>query len=539
MADIPRVYRARIIISKANGLNHRNDLLALLGIVVVAVGLRLYCIRGFAGFDDAEYAKIAYQITQGHFKTGTYQGPAVFPLRVGVIYPTVLSFRFFGVTEWGMILFPLLLSILSLMLAYGCASLFFGNEAGLVAAAFWAVLPADIEYNATKLLPDLPAAFFAGLGIFGIFLLHRRERLDRHLLFLGGLLAGLSFGMSWLCKESLAFFLPFCLVLLFIGFREDRGKTAVLWSGVAAGSLGVLLLEMIAYRSATGDWLFRVHEIDRNYRQCGNCFFTEGSRFGWGAGGSHLKAVVKRLFLDGPQTIFLNSRFLFLPFTGLLASLYALYWRDRRFLLPSLWLLTLCFMFNFSTSSFTSYTPLALFERYLYPIYLPAIVTTAGLLAGLLFRTPTESRDNAGRERLFWGVTLAVMLSTTGGYHAFQMIRGHEDVKAWTSGVRAAGRLVPPGRVIYTDPIGKKGLEFFRQYADPEQIVDFEGMMTSQVAGGNFVLMNDRYAEWLDINAGMWLTGPSGYRKPEFFSRIPSSWNVIFRTSDSALYRVP
>ena len=520
-------------------MKDRKQIVLFLGIIIVAIGMRIYCIRGFAGLDDAEYAKIAYQIVKGDYTTGTYQGPAVFPLRVGIIYPTVVSFRFFGVNEWGMILFPMLLSVLNLVLCFGCASMFFGNKAGLIAAVFWAILPADIGYNATRLLPDLPGAFFASLGIFVIFLLHRRERLNRHLVFLGGFLAGLFFGISWLCKESLAYFLPFCLVLLFIGFREDRGKTAALWSGVVVGSMGVLLLEMAAYRSATGDWLFRFHEIDRNYRQLSNGFFTEGSRFGWAVGESHLKAVLKRIFFDGPTAIFLNSQFLFLPLTGLLASFHALYRRDRSFLLPSLWLLTLCFMFNFSTTSFTSYTPLALFDRYLYPIYLPAIVTTAGLLTRLLFRDSSETIGEAGRERMFWGVTLALVLSMCGGYHTYQMIRGSGKVKAWTSEVRAASRLVPSGRVIYTDTIGKKGLEFFRKYADTEHVVDFEGMTTSQVSRGSFVLTNKRYTEWLDINAGMWLSGPSGYRKPEFFSRVPSSWKVMFRTADGTLYSVP
>jgi hypothetical protein len=296
---------------------------------------------------------------------------------------------------------------------------------------------------------------------------------------------------------------------------------------------------MLAYRSATGDLLFRFHEIDRNYRQWSNGFFTEGSKFGWAIGGSHLKAVIKRIFVDGPKVIFLNSQFLFLPLTGLLASAYALYWRDRAFLFPSMWMLTLCFMFNFSTSSFSSYTPLALFERYLYPIYLPAIVTTSGLLVRLFCRDTTESGSDAGKERQFWGITLALMLFTIGGLHAYQMIRDHGDVKAWTSEVRQTSRLVSSGNVIYTDTIGKKGLEFFRKYEDTDRIVDFEGMATSQVPRSSYVLENVRYAEWLDVNAGMWLSGPSGYKKPEFFSHTPSSWNVVFRTANATLYSVP
>jgi hypothetical protein len=71
----------------------------LLVIVCIALALRLYCFRGFAGHDDAEYARFSRQVAEGTFQIGTYNGPAVFPLRIGIIVPTAILFRLFGVNE--------------------------------------------------------------------------------------------------------------------------------------------------------------------------------------------------------------------------------------------------------------------------------------------------------------------------------------------------------------------------------------------------------------------------------------------------------
>ena len=513
-------------------------LLALLGIIVFASGLRLYCFKGFIGLDDAEYTKFAYQIATDQYEEGTYQGPAVFPRRVGIIYPTAFILNLFGVSEWSIAIFPMIISILSLLLCFACTALFFGEKAGLASAALWAVLPLDVG-SATILLPDLPAAFFASLGIFLVVLLYRSKVSSISLLLLCGALAGLSFGLSWLCKESLFFFLPFCLILFYIGFRENPRRTIFLWSGVALTSLSILFLEAVAYHNMTGDLFFRFHEIERNYSQWSNGFFTEGSKFGWAVGESRLKAVLKRIFLTGPETIFLNGTFLILPFTGLLATFYAIYWKDDAFLLPSLWFMTLCFMFNFSSSSLTTYTPLALFERYLYPIVLPATVVTSGMLGRLLFPDLPAPGSEARRERMFWGITLAVILTLIGGYSSFRSVRDHWRVEGWMAEVREASEIVPHDRKVYTDTIGKKGMEFFLKYADVNRIVDFEGMTSGRIPSGSFVLTNKRYAEWLDINAGMWLSGPSGYRDPDFFIHPPSTWEIVFRSSYATLYRVP
>ena len=512
--------------------------LILLAIVLIAIALRLYCFGGYVGLDDAEYARFAHQIAQGDFTLGTYNGPAVFPLRVGNIYPVSVLFRFFGVTDWTMVFYPFSLSILNILLAYFCTKYFFGSRAGLIAAALWAVLPIELN-NATKLLPDLPSAFYASLGVTCILFLIRFSTQRKSLLLFGGVLAGLSFGLSWLCKTTVVYLVPFCIALLIMTLKANRERNISLWIGVAAGSLGVLLIEMATYYNFMGDWLFRFHEIERNYLQWENGFFTEGSIYGYPAGCSYSKALVKRLFLTGPKSILLDSQFLFLPSLGLIGSFHALYWKDKSFFIPALWLMTLFLMFNFSSSSFSSYTPLALLNRYLYPIYFPAIILTAGFLEKLASCRPENERIEIYKERVFWAVILAAFIVLIGGYQTFREIRDTGNKAAWTSELRVVSNNVKPEERFYTDPISKKGLEFFWRYPDKINVIDFEGMKSPKdILSGSFVLTNRWYVDWLNVNAGMWLSDPSGYRKPDFFDHPPHSWKTIWKNTNAALYYV-
>src|SRR5439155_8204457 len=267
---------------------------ALIVLVIVGLALRLYEFRGFGALDDAAYAQIAHQMASGMFRIGAYNGPAVFPLRVGIIYPTALFFRHAGVSEWTMVLFPFAISILSIVLIYVATNHCFVQRAAVIGAALWAILPLD-AFQASVLAPDLPAAFFSSLGIFGIiWTIDSRIRRTGALLFCG-LAAGAALGVSWLCKESVAYAAPFCAGLVVAALRKDRRRCVVLWAGVALGAVTVLAGEMTVYHRATGDWLFHFHETERNYHQYKNAFFVAGSSLTSPHEHSYARAVLRRL----------------------------------------------------------------------------------------------------------------------------------------------------------------------------------------------------------------------------------------------------
>ncbi len=511
---------------------HRVMLIAFL---LIAAALRMYDFRGFGAVDDAEYAKFAYQMSQDTFSVGTYDGPAVFPLRVGIIYPTAVLFRLFGVHEWTMVLYPFILSLMGVALASVCAGHFFGTRAALIAAALWAVLPLE-NFHATILVPDGPAAFFASAAVVAILLLARSGIHKRWLLFSGGLAAGLAFGISWLSKESVVYLVPFCAILFSMTVRDSWKKNSVIWAGVALGALTVLFSELFIYHRITGDWLYRLHETERNYVQNRTAFFDANGMVPEIDGVSHLKALAKRLFLTGPMTIFMSSQFLYLPLVGLLASAHALFWKDRSYLIPALWMLSLVLMYNLSSGSLSAYVPLVLFERYLYPVMLPAVVLVSGLLGDLFRRENNDQGKEIRKERLFWGVLLAVALGVVGIQKNYQVATFYPG---WVEEVKRMSAVLKPSDRVYADILSVKGLEFFWRYPETMQVTNFEDLASSsRIPSGSYVLLNQRYLNWLSNKAGWWPTKSRAYRKPEFSDPVPSAWTRVWRNGNAALYRV-
>ncbi|OFV93311.1 MAG: hypothetical protein A3H95_05865 [Acidobacteria bacterium RIFCSPLOWO2_02_FULL_64_15] len=515
--------------------------MALLVILVFAAALRIYMFRGWVGLDDAEYARFAALFAEGRPFPSDYSGPAVFPLRVGVFVPAGLLFRWFGVNEWAMVLYPLAVSLTSIVLIYASAALFFGWRAGLMAAALLSAYHWDLD-SATKLLPDLPAAFFATTGIMLIVALERHVSRTWSRAFAGGLLAGLAFGLAWLCKESLAYLAPFMFTLLAITVWRGGPRMWLVWAGVAVGSASVLAGEMIAYQAATGDFLFRFHEVERNYRQWPNGFFTSGSDFGWKEGTTRSAALMDRLFVSGPRTILFDPSLYYVPFIGLAATAYAWVRRDRAFLVPGLWLWALVVMFNFGSSSSTEYIPLALFHRYMYLMFFPAIVVVAGFLARTL--APVLHLDIRPRTLVAAGGGLAavVLMLWAAAPHLYYDVTNPRN---WTDEVKKLRATVRPDVSVYADGITLRAFEFFAGYPERTAWTDFANIDSSKdIPPGSLVVVNKQYIAWLNRNAGMWVAFPpgptdrSGYRMHTFYDQAPSNWTEIWKNDNARLYKV-
>lgn len=527
-----------------NSLYSKRSLIILFFIVLAGIALRLYCFNGLWGTDDAEYARLANAMAKGNFNefvtanfVEKFTGPAHIPLRVGLIFPLSILFRLFGVSESILILYPLLISVLGILLAYSCGRLLFNDSAGLMAAAIWAVLPLDVKF-ATSFLPDVPSSFYASLGIAVILFFINYNSENKFFSFSGGVIGGLLFGISWLSKESVVYLVPFCGVLIFISMRKNWKTSLPLWSGVAVASVGVLFTEMIVYHTLKGDLLLRVHENERSFVQTKSYLFYEGSRFGWPVGSSRLIAIVKRLFISGPQTIFFGEYFLFLPFFGLIASAHSLYWKDKTFLVPALWMLTLIFMYNFWSMSFASYTPLVLSNnRYLHPIMLPAILLTSGFIVKL-FSTKIENGNiGISKERYIWGIVLAIIIAVTGSYYTIGLVRGMPQIRAIYE-IKAVSNIVRPSDRLYTDPLVMKPMEFYWGYPEKMNFVNFEGMGVEEITSNSFVLIDHIRVDWLKVNVSMWLTKDYGYHEPEFFSNPPKAWKKVWQNGNAVLYKV-
>jgi len=503
-------------------------------IVLVGLAIRVIFAAGFIPVDDAEFARIAARILDGSFSWETHTGPPVNPGRLGIVVPLVVLFALFGPGESVMAIYPLALSLLTMLLVWAFASRAFGHRAGLIATAIWVFVPLDITFS-SRVIPDPAVTAYALLAIYLIYSARLRLDLEPRALVLRGVLAGLAFGAAWLCKASTVYLGPFCMIVMCFDLYREFRRYAYLWGGVAAGALLVFGSEMAWYAATTGAWLYRFFIIEKNYQLYPEFFFNEGATWGYEAGTPYWKAIVKRLFLEGPQAFFLTRDVLYLPLFGLIAAAYALYVRDSKFYFLALLFASLLFMFNFFSASMSSYQPLPLFYRYFHSLCFVSVVLVGGLLDRLTVSVWSRTTRQARPEALFWGLVLTCGIVVVAGWSTFRTAR--DRTTTWAAAERDLVGIVRPSDRIYTDALSRAGLEFFWQYPASTDVLDISEMQPDEfVDCGAYVLINRSYINWLENNFGMWYT-LAPFSMPAELREPPDRWDVTWANGNATLYR--
>jgi hypothetical protein len=333
------------------------------------------------------------------------------------------------------------------------------------------------------------------------------------------------------------YLVPFCLALLVFDLRATKLRHLPTWGGIAAGSLAVLIGEMIVYGIINGDWLYRITATHNNYLMLPEFFFMEGTRFGFEKGTPFWKAVIKRVAVDGPTMIFFTPQFFFLPAFGAIATLHALYRRDSRAYFMAALFAVMVVSFNGLSVSLRGYQPMPLFTRYFYPICVPAAILTAGMLVSLL--RSDEGIWHAVRKRaesVFWGGAMLLVLASTIAWLTFRHFR--DDTGTWSAAEKHLAGVVSPKDKIHTDAISRNGLEFFWRYpAEMNISVYGEPGRPLTVSCGEYVLRNQSYSRWLTINYGMWLNF-GGFEVPPAVQKPPDNWQVVWTNGNATFFKV-
>jgi hypothetical protein len=199
-----------------------------------------------------------------------------------------------------------------------------------------------------------------------------------------------------------------------------------------------------------------------------------------------------------------------------------------------IWLVTQMLLFNFGSSSLTSYRPLPLefYERYLYPLLLPSVLLCSGWLT-LLSRQSDVPR--LASERRFWAtivaagivITVAVSLKDLRS-HPLQMIQ------------HVADRLKPTD-TVYADFYTAQFLAFFAhnqilnadELAQAKPITPYETLKAYEMQSGAYVVINARN---LDFSVSR--QGTSKYKAPTFYVQHPSSWKLVSEERGVTLFKI-
>ena len=478
---------------------------------------------GYRGSDDHLYARLAHILSQGQFEIGGDHTPIpVFPLRLGLLVPVAVFFKTFGVHPWSYSLLPMLVSLLLMIMAYMTGRLFFNQRAGFIALALIAFLPIDIMYSAT-LYSDPLAALWGHLAVVFLYAAYLAKTNASKMGW--GIAAGLLIGLSWLCKISVVFLFPFLTLFgLWMIFKNRKNGYAGL--SCLAGFAFILMAESFMYYHTVGDFLYRYHETERNYEISKTLFFSEGGQYGWEKG-HYLKAVFKRIFYAGPNAILFSKTYGWLPVWGCIALMYSFFIRDRRFLFPGLWLLSLILIYNFGSSSLSAYRPLVLYDRYLFPLFLPSAILVAGFLSGLLETIKLPLRT-IFQERVFWVLLVLLGLSYPYGGGLLTTFNKRGLFRELQHVAHTLNREVK----IYTDNRTKKMLNFYRGFPDNDNVVEFQKLSAEDIDRGAHIILNQFVLDYL--------TKTYNYQAPQFCNTIPDQWRLIQKEDFiSVYYKMP
>lgn len=338
---------------------------------------------GHYGFDDMEYARLAWGIAQGNFEASNH-----FSYRLALLLPTALSYLIFGVNDLASSFPPLLAASATLYFI----ALFLKDqpkEQLLIALTLTVLSPWFLRYSA-MLMPDI----YVCLAVLASFyFLWQREIQSKSRFPAIGLAASLFFG--FMAKGTIVLIFPVLAIFFLIDLTKRRNQG--FWAVSISASLLLLLIYFATIYWVTGDALMRFKVIGEN-SYLNRCSYAEQGA----------AIVLKRISVDFLRM--LQSDFILWYFLILLPPI--LYWIRKKELkinsLPKFLLLAAVLLLissNFSSISLKAYNPMCLdIRHYLFLIPLGGLAVSQ-----LLFSDLTK--------KLKWIFSAIIILSAAICYH--------------------------------------------------------------------------------------------------------------------------
>ncbi len=320
-------------------------------VFLAGIAVRLLFFSGYVQTDDAHYALSAWRWAE----EGRLAHADQFGTRLGLLAPTALAFRWFGVSAWTAAGFAFLCSIAAVPLVGRLAAGLWGERTGVLAALLYAFLPLDVLF-ASRMFPCSPIGL-ATVGALILLLLGE----GRRAVFGAGVCLGLAATFRLTAFFALG---PILLSALVWNFPRRRH---LVWG--AAGVAAVMAIEAATFAWLTGDPTFRFQALLGPLAEQGDLEGLTSAGTAW-----FLAAPWLRLFSEQEMG--------FYPYLAVPALVY---WFRKaetareRFLL--LWVAFLYLYTVYGTTAPWRYAPLPRLPRYLSIVAPAAIVLTAAWLA--------------------------------------------------------------------------------------------------------------------------------------------------------------
>ena len=418
---------------------------------------------GFFASDDIQYFSGIHAIA-GYSRFI----PDLGNTRLGVTLPDALLYRLtdsIAAVAWFHTAYHLILVIL----AYVLGRMLHGERTGLSAAALVAINPL-IYVHAGAVLPDNAASCWLTASMIVIVSTQRRTPHGEGVLswnrrrFIGYVIAGAMLGLCYTCKETaLIMTIPAAILIISSGPLRN-----LVWiqngAALAVGLVMVMVLDLVALRIISGDWIFRLSLVTDSEK----IFLDDMARQG--------------------ETPFARVRYAWISLASLMSlSIWLLaagsvayaFWKQRSIGLMAFFWWPLVYL-TVGSTSLTSYVAPTIQARYYAILIVPAALMAAAIINLLSQRW----RDRGERWSHRWGPVLAivVLVGVVGGLElkrnagrAGNLYRARE-VRAFVTAIETARARYPEypivvspyyrfrmGPVLYDQPEGDPRLAIPRR----------------------------------------------------------------------------
>ena len=451
----------------------------LLLIVLFGLFLRLIFFSGMGISDSLVYSKTANDINTG--KGIDPNSTLTLSTRMGLIYPTALSYRLFGINDFSSVIFVLLTSISSIILIFYFGKLLFNEKIGLIAAFLMSFFPLDVVH-ATKLGSDIPSAFFMALGAY-VFLYGEMKHKTKY--GLDYMFSGILIGIGYMIRES-----ALLIALFFIAYIIYKRRIKREYFLVPLGVLIIFIIEAFIFFSLTDDPLFRTHAsqqylaeavVTHNY--FGRLDFPTG-------------------LLHYPWLFLTNNLLVYFYAFVLIALVYISINKKKEAYITLIWLMPLLLYLSFGSASLTQYIPFRAVDRYTSIVTVPAILLLAFLLSE---KKPMVKKLTP----LFLILLLLISIVT---------VYLREDRNLLASLRQAYPELKNLDKTIYIDSRSIQALNYISGFKNLLDLKEFPENFN--VIKDSYVMINKRMIRNLkEANKNL--------KFPEEIENIPKEWGTI------------
>lgn len=386
--------------------------------------------------DDSYYSQLAISFLEGTYPQN-FIGYPIDLARKLITVLTAAGFALFGYNEIGSVAFSFLFSLFSIGLIYAITVELFDKKTALISAFVLSIFPIDIIF-ATLNFSDLVAAFFLNFGIYYLirYLKYNQAK--------DSFFAGIYFAVSIFGKMNF-YYVGILIVILFV-YRFI--KTQKVDHGILISLLipaFILFIEAMIYGTQSGNYLYRLHLVEENYKYCYYDFFPYLKNAESLTGFNYFIAVLHQIFIENLKDIFLRRFYLFIPLLALVQSILLM--RIERSKGIVFWFLGIVILFAVMTTSFSAYKPLNLtFSWHLYPIFFPSIILASSFI----------NRFSVKIKSIFFTILIAASLVMTNEYQNYFAVEQKNEFKEF---IRKHNI-----ELIYTDHQTKYGIDLIDGY---------------------------------------------------------------------------